>query len=220
LPLKDLSFQKVDPSNLQLMEQIYRLRFDVYARQCKFIQEDDYPHELESDEYDPHSVHFAAIDRSGTVLATARMILPKEKSSPLLKSFPHLTKKHKIRKHSMVEISRFMVSKKLYQSLSEQQKLSKNYDSIRLSTKAAITKGLFQVIYHEIKSRGITHWCALMEKGLLMLLRLYGFKLRCVGEDVDVFGAVRPYVGNVSDFEKSQFKKFQAFNINITSTDI
>jgi N-acyl amino acid synthase of PEP-CTERM/exosortase system len=216
LPLKDLSFKKVDPSDLQLMEQIYRLRFEVYARQCKFIQEVDYPHELESDEYDPHSVHFAAIDQSGTVLATARMILPQEKSSPLLKSFPHLTKKSKLGKHSLVEISRFMVSKKLYQSFNEQKKPSKDYNSLKLSTKATITKGLFQVMYHEIKSRGITHWCALMEKGLLMLLRLYGFKLRCVGEDVDVFGAVRPYVGNVSDFEKSQFKKLKAFNINIT----
>jgi len=198
-------FQRVDPSEEQMMETIYRLRFDVYARQCRFIREEDYPLELESDEYDAHSSHFVAI-HDDVVIATARMILTDEKSSPFLKYFPHVPIQHNFLPGFVTEISRLIISKKLRNSRNFSNRLTQFHQPSGLSCYATIVCGLCLEIYKEIKRRGITHWCALMEKSLSGLLRIYGFRMQCVGHDVNVFGLVRPYIGNVAEMEGVLYK--------------
>ena len=197
-------FKKVDSHDTRMMETVYRLRFEVYARQCNFIREEDYPLELESDEYDPHSIHFVAINPEGVVIATVRMILINEKLSPLLKAFPKLPLQYNFSCGSVTEISRMIICKKLRTSNNFTNRLARCDQSPRLSSYATIVHGLCQEIYQETESRGITHWGALMEKGLWGLLRIYGIKMKCVGPDVDFFGPVRPYIGSVADFNKSR----------------
>jgi N-acyl amino acid synthase of PEP-CTERM/exosortase system len=204
------------------MDMIYRLRFNVYAHQCKFIREDDYPEESESDDYDPHSVHFAVINPRGMVIATARMILPEEHSTPLLKSFPHFPAKLNCDPSSIVEISRFMICKKNSSTFflnSEIDSLDyKNFDlglnrlskrnkNLKAFSQGVIVQGLCQEIFYEIRKRNIKYWCALMENGLWMLLNKYGVKMRCMGDTIDLFGSVRPFIGKVADFDETNFAK-------------
>lgn len=211
--LSRITFCKVDPANTVLMEKIYRLRFDVYARQCKFIREEDYPQQLESDEYDRHSVHFAALDRSGKVLATTRIILTDEKMSPLLKAFPQLSDSCSFRPGSIVEVSRFIICKKSCYPENFAPRLSRHGKPGSV-LRAYVVHGLFQAVYEEVKSRGITYWCALMEKSLQQLLKIYGFRTACLGQYVDMYGPVKPYLGTVADFEQSRPRVFGFYNVS------
>ncbi len=204
------SFKKVDPCEKHVMDAIYRLRFEVYSQQCNFIREEDFPQKLECDEYDKHSIHFVAMDEDNVVVATSRMILNTEKRSPLLELFPKLHNEFDVSPNSITEISRLLISKRLCNS--NMKRLKGSHRSAKLGDYGTIVYGLCQKMFEETTRLGITHWCALMEKGLLALLRIYGFKMICVGDVVDLFGPVRPYIGNVADMEKLWW--FSHFNIH------
>jgi N-acyl amino acid synthase of PEP-CTERM/exosortase system len=60
-----------------LLEQSYRLRYQVYCRERHFLPVDDYPNGLESDRFDKHSVHVGVIDAWGELAATARVVAVK-----------------------------------------------------------------------------------------------------------------------------------------------
>ncbi len=216
-------FKRVDRSDKHLMEMIYRLRFEVYAKQCNFINEDDYPQELESDEYDDNSIHFAAINPRGMVVATARIILPRARLSPLLKTFPHLASEYDPESEMIAEISRFMICKRSRHSVipdGDLSSISLNHFRFRSGNRlpdhaqfskafspGIIIQGLCQEIFREMQKRGIKYWCALMENSLGKLLTKYGFKLECVGDHTDLYGPVRPYVGVVSEFPATRLIK-------------
>src|SRR5437867_12338611 len=161
------------------MEAIFRLRFDVYARQCRFIREEDYLMHSEWDEYDFRSLHFAAMDPNGVVVGTSRMILTNQQLSPLMKSFPEITAQYHFSPGAVTEISRFLISKKLRNPKNDSPAFPK--ESLPgLCSYGEIAYGLCQRMFEETQQRGITHWCALMEKSLLVLLRIYGFRMQCV----------------------------------------
>lgn len=225
-------FTKVEPDDFRMLEMIYRLRYEVYAKECKYIREEDYPQETESDEYDEHSIHFAAINSRGMLIATARIILSDRISSPLLKHFPEILDQYELSVNSIAEISRFIISKKNYSqnhnfSLEPNNrrltlKLPKKLlDSIQASAshchdQSIITGGLCREMYYEMyvksKQYHLKYWCALMERKLYCLLSKYGIKLECTGKDIDLFGPVRPYLAKISDFENSHLFKYQSAN--------
>ena len=210
--MQNFIFRRVDPEETALMEQIYRLRFQVYGRECGFINEEQYPDGLEIDEYDKQSLHFAAIDSEGDVVGTTRLILTDHRLSPLEKYCPHVPVNRNVQPGRYAEISRLAISKNLRKKAS--LRLSFKSRSGKKKVKPGflghdfIAAGLYKELYKESKLRCITHWVALMEKGLWFLLKIYGYKFECLGEEVDVFGPVRPYIGKVSDIERCKlFKK-------------
>ena len=62
--------------------------------------------------------------------------------------------------------------------------------------------GLYREMYKESKRRGITHWFAIMERSLWRLLNLSGFNFIEIGDEVDVYGPVRPYMAELSKIEQ------------------
>ena len=61
-----------------LLQHSYRLRYQVYCLERRFLRPEDYPQGTETDEFDPHSIHIGAMDRRGTLAGTARLVLPRE----------------------------------------------------------------------------------------------------------------------------------------------
>ncbi len=198
------------------MEQIYRLRFEVYCRECGFIKEKDYPEGKEKDQYDAQSRHFVAINFYGEVIGTLRMIFPGPLELPIQKYCPDVHFENGI---LYTEISRFIISRRLrrrandrlyYEPQVEDKKMSSgNNDFLRRALPMAF--GLYKKMYQESKRCGITHWYTLMEKELWLLLRIHGFKFASIGQEVDVYGPVRPYLGNVLEIEQEVQKKFPQF---------
>src|SRR5208283_1875438 len=56
------------------LNDVFKLRYRVYCLERGYENADDYPEGIESDEYDPYSVHFIAYVESAPV-GTVRLIL-------------------------------------------------------------------------------------------------------------------------------------------------
>ena len=56
---------------------------------------------------------------------------------------------------------------------------------------------LYKAIYHESKRRNITHWYAVMTKGLYILLKRFGIDFEPIGQPVDYHGIRTPYLGDI-----------------------
>ena len=212
---------QVELTDSELMTEIYRLRFQVYCRECGFLKAEDYPEGLESDNYDKQSLHFAALNPEGRIVGTMRMILPGELPLPIEKNCPNLNiDSNSIPRSQFVEISRFVTSKALrrrkddgvyYGPRAEDEKGSdiSGHEFVRRAKPMAF--GLYRELYRESKKQGITHWYALMEKSLWLLLRIHGLMFEPIGKECDVFGSVKPYLGKLQDIEKTVEKRFPKF---------
>lgn len=216
-PQEPFQYKKIELSDSAMMEQIYRLRYQVYCNECQFIKAEDYPDGIEIDEYDPQSVHFAAINQFNEVIGTMRMILPGALKLPIEGHCPNLQLEEKIH---CAEVSRFIISRRLrrrandkmyYEPQVEDKKIitADNIEFMRRAKPMAF--GLYRALYQESKSRGITHWYTLMEKSLCILLSIHGFKFTSIGEAVDFYGPVQPYMGKMSEIEVEVKKKFPQF---------
>lgn len=148
----------------QEMEQIQRLRFRVYCLEKQFLPVDDYKDGIESDEFDPYSVHFLAVESEnhGEILGTMRLILDSENGFPVEKHFK-LSRPVKDRSGT-VELSRLIVAR-------EAQNLS-----------ALILMGLFREVYLYSKEHEIDDCYAVLEESLLRLLTRFGLPFEEVGE--------------------------------------
>jgi N-acyl-L-homoserine lactone synthetase len=60
---------------------------------------------------------------------------------------------------------------------------------------------LFKAVYHESKKRNITHWYAIMTKGLFILLKKLGIHFQQIGDPVDYHGIRTPYFGEIKRIE-------------------
>ncbi len=214
------TFKKVDTDEKDLMQQIFKLRFQVYCRECGFIREEDYPECSERDEYDAQSIHFVAVNATGDVVGTMRIILPGALLLPIERHCPSIQiKPDPMPGMGYAEISRLVISKQLrrrrddrmyYEPQVEDKKIEgNNAEYLRRAKPMAF--GLYREMYQESKRRGINYWYALMEKSLWLLLRIHGFRFDCIGEEIDVYGPVRPYLGKIPIMEQEVRRKFPKF---------
>jgi N-acyl amino acid synthase of PEP-CTERM/exosortase system len=215
--METFTFRKIDFSDKETMEQIYRLRFDVYCRECSFIKETDYPDERETDQYDAQSIHFGAFNSYGEIIGTLRMIKPAPLALPIQSYCPDITLQKDV---SSVEISRLIISRKLRRRANDKMyyepevedrviRNAQNQEFIRRARPMAF--GLYREMYRESKAQGIVHWYTLMEKALWLLLSLHGFKFHCIGKEVDFYGPVAPYLGDAVEIEHEVRKKYPQF---------
>ena len=67
-----------------------------------------------------------------------------------------------------------------------------------------IVLGLYRLLYHTSKRRGISHWYFITEKKLFCALKRYGslFNLNQIGEPVEYHGVRIPCLGIIEEMEK------------------
>jgi N-acyl amino acid synthase of PEP-CTERM/exosortase system len=212
------SFTKITaPEQLQ---EAYRLRFQVYGRECNFIKESDYPLGLETDEYDRFSVHFAGLDSQGRMVGAVRLILPSSPQFPIEEHCPRLDfDRNLISRQNCAEVSRLTISKLYrrraqdglyYEPQVEDKKVEARGNSF-MRRMRPMAFGLYRAMYQESKRKGIRYWFALMEKSLTKLLHIHGLVFHPIGPEVDFLGLVKPYIGDLRDLEKNVFSKFPQF---------
>lgn len=61
---------------------------------------------------------------------------------------------------------------------------------------------LYKAVYQESKRRRLTHWYAVMTKGLVILLSRYGIRFRAIADPVDYHGIRTPYLGEIQKIEQ------------------
>lgn len=63
-------------------------------------------------------------------------------------------------------------------------------------------------MYQESKRRKITHWYAVMTKGVVILLNKFGFLFKEIGDPVDYHGIRTPYLADLAEIEQEIMQEY------------
>jgi len=172
-----------------LLAETLRLRYQAYCVERAFLEASDYPEQLEHDEFDHFSKHFATLDRDGRVVGTIRLVYPSVLGLPMFRHCTLFPNEHALfdPRNSVAEISRLSVVRKCRPN-------AFGGDGALFS--------LYRGVYHHAKRTGMTHWLVATEVSLQRALASYGFPFRQIGPEVDYWGPVAPYLLDLSVLDR------------------
>lgn len=202
-----------------LLDQVHRLRYQVYCIENPFEDGARFPSGRERDEFDSQSLHSLVRHRqSGQCAAGVRLVLPDpaDADRPLPVEVHggryvarYLNDRGLVPRKSLAEISRFAVSKEFKRRIGEIatacgiSEKAVYADGVRQDLVRRlfphIILGLFAAIVRMSAQAGITHWCAVIEPTLLRLLARYGIRFQAMGPLVQYHGRRQPVVGSIDE---------------------
>ena len=207
-------FEVVSADTLGLMETAFRIRYQVYCVERSFEDQDAFPDQMETDEYDMHSSQsLVRCKGSEQYTGMVRLVLP----NPVDMNTPLPMEKYcqsgldasgidlsTIPRDSLAEISRFSISKELKSLCSRKPAISLVGAENRQEDKAVdarmmphIALGLFAGIVRMSAQNNITHWLSVMEPTLFRFLSRYGIYFQKTGPVVDYHGRRQPAVASI-----------------------
>jgi N-acyl amino acid synthase of PEP-CTERM/exosortase system len=174
----------------ELLDRVFRLRFQVYCVERGFEDPAGHPDGRERDSDDRRALHFLVLDRAtGEAAGTVRLILPQPGSDlPVFKLSAACQPAVGLPQRSTAEVSRFAIAKAFRRPLEASWCRG---DGGRTAL-PIITFGLIQAIVMMSSIGGITHIVAMMEPALLRLLRRMGIEFHPVGGLVEHHGWRQP----------------------------
>ena len=201
----------------KILPEIFGLRYQVYVNEWGFETPDDHPKGLEYDEFDDYSVHiYARSNDDSPVIGTVRMILNSPLGFPVERYFDIKELPASIDRDKISEISRLAVSKefrrreidlKIFGAKQSDAKQIPHYidngQDFRRHCEHELIRGLYITLYRDSKLRGLTHWYAVMAKGLFIILKRWKINFEQIGPAKDYHGIRAPYLVNIEDFERS-----------------
>jgi N-acyl amino acid synthase of PEP-CTERM/exosortase system len=207
LSFEGFQFRKV--TSAEDLCEVFRLRYKSYCEEWGFEKPEDHPGGLEYDEYDKHSAHFICT-RNISPVGTIRLIFNSEKGFPTEKHCTFDEKLFFMDRDKVSEISRLAISKEYLRRAEDRFMYLGEGGSVADFKKGIperrkrqeIVCGLYKCIYRESKKKGITHWYAVMGKGLYALLRRLGIVFKPIGPEINYHGPRRPYLGCIADIER------------------
>ena len=196
---------------------ICQLRYQVYVNEWRFEKPEDHSGGLERDEYDQHSIHYYACSSdSDEVIGSARIILGSERSLPIERHFDISQFPAGLWREKTAEISRLAISKKfrcraIDRAILRTEQTTTNYlrpvkekgRHFRLHYEQELVRGLYLFLYRDSKLRGLTHWFAVMAKGLYVILRRWGIIFEQIGPARDFHGIRAPYLVSIENIERA-----------------
>ncbi len=215
IPYFDFHAAEHEGGKRELMNQIYRLRYEVYCNECHFLDPAQYSDGLEMDEYDPCSGHFAAFNHDGEIVGTVRLVQPVEH---LLYPFEsHCTVFDDFRfpeRAQAGEISRLVVKKTYRRRRGDtlegvssdfvhgpSSSPSPRYREQR-GNSPLLLLGMYKEMYKYSRRNGIRFWYAAMERSLARSLDKMGFKFVPIGPATDYYGPVTPHIVDLEELNE------------------
>jgi len=190
-----------------LVDESYKLRFQVYCHERHFLPAEDYPRGLETDAYDPYSVHLGVLNKEDQLVATARMVRRSRLGYPLLLHCA-IDDGRPLRDEigqTVIEVSRLAVSRNYNRRAGDEFYSLQGPDPRKAGEKrkggGEIVMALYKALYQASKRRGITHWLMAAERSLRRLITRYGFPFNVIGPESDYYGLVSPYVMDLREFD-------------------
>ncbi|WP_417317482.1 PEP-CTERM/exosortase system-associated acyltransferase [Emcibacter sp.] len=200
-------FDVLPADSPEILEETYRLRYQVYCLETGFENKDDFENGMETDIYDSQSVASLLMHKgSGSIAGTVRIILPEELSGG--REIPALTISEELRelgedglpRGRTAEISRFSVSKKFRQRHYDTHIPGIEEDAGKAESQRVIphiTLGLMKAIVKMSIENNITHWAVVMEPALQRLLRKLGIHFKPIGPIIEYHGRRRTHYSDV-----------------------
>lgn len=206
------------------LETVYSIRYQVYCVERGFLAEEEHPDELESDEYDAHSLHILATHRAGHPAGTARLVMssplgfPATRHCVFTEEYAFLNDPFHSALPDFAEVSRLAIAKSfrrregdtLYGGPPRENPAPADVAEVIAfappRNTPEILMGICRLLYQHSKRRGITHWVLAMERSLYVLLKRMGFTYTPAGPEVDYYGPVRPYVASIEALEEGLYR--------------
>jgi N-acyl amino acid synthase of PEP-CTERM/exosortase system len=197
----------IEATSESLMDAVYRLRYEIYVKECGFERADEHPGGKEKDIYDPSSIHFVALTGEQTVVATIRMILDSSVGFPTEDVANTVFLGEKPASSKISEVSRLAVLPS-YRRRPEKS----TYDPVNIEVKGTAEESLIVLslvgcVYYRMKRMGITHMYIMMERKLYRMLSKFGLLFHQIGEPVDYHGIRSPYLGIIAEMEEYAIRK-------------
>ena len=205
------NFAVVRATTTKLLDQVYRLRYQVYCIENQFEDPNEHGDERERDEYDAVSAHVLLLHRkSGTAVGTARIIMPQLGSTwrplPLWQVIAPEVRRDldRLPWHQTGEISRFAISK-------EFRRWWRDHQASTLATAGRdaaageqqfmqyITFGLIQDILQISIEKRVEYLVASMNFSLMRILSNFGIELERIGGPVEYHGLRQPCIARLAD---------------------
>lgn len=184
LYLKDMLIKRV--TNTKELNDVFRIRYDVYCLERGYERAEDCPSGFEMDEYDPYSLHFIAYVKSNPV-GTARVILPNPLGLPVerycnvdIKTFCSDTVQ-------AAEISRLAVSSEATKGFS--------------INRGGITLSLIRELFKVAAPLNVKYVFSAMSTGLDRMLKKCGIQFYQAGAPVEYHGIRTPYYASIDDLK-------------------
>jgi N-acyl amino acid synthase of PEP-CTERM/exosortase system len=211
-PRRYFDFIRVQPDDAATMQDIQKLRYDVYCRECGYLDETKFPDGRETDEYDPYSTHFCARNERGEMVATLRLVFDSTLGFPLESHAGDLSAEYQaLPRDKTAEISRLILAKSyrrrandgLYGAdVGNQEGMTPDELAFRRSQYPLILFGIFKEMYMESLGIGLQFWLAAMESGLQRMLSNFGLGLKRVGDPMSYYGQVIPYYASIEELTR------------------
>jgi N-acyl amino acid synthase of PEP-CTERM/exosortase system len=213
----EFKFERVRSEDF--LEEIYRVRYEVYCEECGFLPTSDYPDGLEIDPFDKHSIHFAAFG-DNDIIGTSRLVMHSDLGYPLNDHCPVLSiDEAELPMDGLVEVSRLALRKTFRRRKEDgiyavESYLTKPQGGIlavnpeerseqeRKRRQPVVILGLYKAMYQESRRLGFSHWYAAMERKLWFGLQTFHFTFQEIGPQVDYYGPVIPFLGVIEQLEK------------------
>jgi N-acyl-L-homoserine lactone synthetase len=164
------------------LQELFKLRYQVYCEEYRYLDKNHYPNKIETDEFDNHSIHFILKDRKGNIAATARMIMNSEAGFPIEKHFQINLRVPTTNRNTIAEISRLIVARKYRKKF----------------LLLALIKGMF-VFAH---SKGISHVYSVLDDKLFPTLSKIGLPFKKIGPTSVYQGLTAPYIMDISEMKE------------------
>lgn len=206
-------FEIVPAISDELKNEVYKLRYQVYCIENKFLDSDDYDNNMEFDEFDSHSCHYLIRHRKlGVYMATTRLILPEinnpDKLFPI-EIFSQIDNPDAIKhipRNILAEASRFCVSKEFRKRKNELQTTtginteSNNTQSRKdRSAYPHITLALIASLIKMSHENNIDYWFAVMEPPLIRFFSTIGINFIGIGPVTNYHGNRQPCIIKLND---------------------
>jgi N-acyl amino acid synthase of PEP-CTERM/exosortase system len=185
----ELEIRQID-DDLVLMNQSYRLRYQVYCLERGFLNPANYPDRLERDEFDRVSLHAGVVNRQRQLLGTLRLVKANMVDLPLFHHctlFDHYERELHRDGVQLAEVSRLCMSRECRDDSAANSRVGLN---------------LYRATYQTSKRAKLTHWLVAMEPALHRLLAAVGVPFRVAGPVTDYFGPVAPYICDLQEFDE------------------
>lgn len=188
------------------LEEVYRLRFQVYCVENSFEDPLQYPDGLEKDPFDDRSIHGLLRHRqTNTTAGTVRLVFPAKDNPERMLPIDQVCGETVLKdadilpRTTLAEVSRFAVSKEFKRRQGEMSSLSgvsPEWNEERAKAHGRriphLCLGLIKALVYNSGEQGLTHWCAAMEPALLRMLQRLGIYFVNLGPLVEHHGWRQP----------------------------
>lgn len=182
------NYKVIITEDKNILDKIYRFRYNMYCIKYKFLDPENYPDQKEIDEYDTHSVHLAVIDNFDNIIGTARLIKNIKTSLPTEKEYNLKEVVDKIRSNGIAEISRLVIDDKY--------------------KKTFVFFDLIKTLYKYSRKHDINYWLCSVEEWLYNYIKSFFGEIKLLSKQKFIFNTWNyPCLIDIEEFQKSLKRK-------------